>query len=543
MIKNLLGILLALIYSICYSILGPMTKAQNYDFDKSYLVPFLVCFIVCSAVNIFLFNFIPRIRFNKVNKWLSAKFEPVSDTKLLLIVWAGIFVMWIPVYLITFPGVLSYDIISQTDSALGTITNNHHPVLHTWLLRVFLRLGLSVFGAYEYGYGVLSLIQMIILSYSLARLVVLLRKKQVYPIVIVITAVLSALWFENACLSVTMVKDTLHAAFLILFVCHFVQIVSNPYEYQRNRRNLFLFPVIVFFMCAFRNNGFHIYLFCLAGLGLLRINKLKKIKTYIPLLICVLIPIIIFKLYSGPFFKAVEIEQGDVREAFSVPIQQLQRVGTLHWQELTEEQDETLTSYIIKLDWGWLPESHRDYDPFFADPAKSCFYSYNYHKDPTAFWKFYLSTGMQYPGEYIKAFLSNTAGYWYPGYYDYSYVMYDNYPSDKLPQNLERKSVINISTVDNMYRSLCGADIWRKIPGFRLFFVSGFTPWIMLYILILSWKKKGFFTEVLPLYLPLIAQLGIMFLSPMSSFRYSWPFYLILPISFIGIFNLSKERE
>ena len=42
----------------------------------------------------------------------------------------------------------------------------------------------------------------------------------------------------------------------------------------------------------------------------------------------------------------------------------------------------------------------------------------------------------------------------------------------------------------------------------------------------------------------LIAQIGIMMLSPIASFRYSWPFYLLLPLTFIGIWgNKALDRR
>ncbi|MBR3039433.1 MAG: hypothetical protein IKI20_02070 [Lachnospiraceae bacterium] len=34
-----------------------------------------------------------------------------------------------------------------------------------------------------------------------------------------------------------------------------------------------------------------------------------------------------------------------------------------------------------------------------------------------------------------------------------------------------------------------------------------------------------------------------MLLSPMSSFRYSWPFYLLLPVTLIGIFVKENKAE
>ena len=426
--------------------------------------------------------------------------------------------------------------ISQTTSALGEITNNHHPVLHTWLIRVFMRMGEKLFSSYESGIGLLSLLQMIILSYALSRMVMLLKKKAVPILLVIGTAVLSAVWFMNACLSVTMIKDTLHAAFLVLFCCHFVEIATNPSEYIARKRNLVLFPIVSFFMCAFRNNGLHIYLFCFAILLVLRISRFRRVKRYLPLIAVVILPVIMFKIYTGPVFDALGIEPGQVREALSIPIQQLQRVAVKRAGELTPEQTEMMGYYIDDLEWrSWSPG--REYDPFISDPAKSCFISSRYEDDPIAFWKFYLQTGKQFSKEYLVAFLSNTLGYWYPGYYDFSYVMYDNYAPETFPEPLERKSILKSKALEGYYESLCSSDFWRSTWGVRIFFVSGFAPWILIFAVVLSWRKKGFFTMTLPLFLPLIAQYGIMLLSPMSSFRYSWPYYLMLPLTFIAIFT------
>ncbi|MDE5588881.1 MAG: hypothetical protein K2J60_07030 [Acetatifactor sp.] len=429
--------------------------------------------------------------------------------------------------------------ISQVGSALGEITNNHHPVLHTWLIRFFMRLGDALFSGYESGIGLLSLLQMVILSYALARLVFLLRKKKVPILLVMLTALLSALWFMNACLSVTMIKDSLHAAFLVLFACHFTEIATNPSEYSLRKQNLFILPVISFLMCAFRNNGIHIYIFCFAVLFILRIPQIKKAKAYIALTVAILIPVFMFKIYTGPVFAAFDIAQGEVREALSIPIQQLQRIAVRKADELTSEQTERMRYYIDSLEWMESPPER--YSPFIADPAKSCFYSDHYNNDPIAFWKFYLQIGGQFSKEYAVAFLSNTLGFWYPGYYSYSCVEYENYPPEVFAEPLERKSIWNSQILKKYYESVCRSDFWRKTPVLRLFFVPGFTLWFLLYALALAWKKRGFFTKVLPLFLPLIAQYGIMILSPMSSFRYSWPFYLLLPLALIGICGNSES--
>lgn len=539
MTKKLLAVFLALVYTVAYIVVGPMVKAQYFSLEEVRPLSFILCFAICSAVNILILCVIPKkdhYRIRKINERMSKWLEKFDDRLLFFIVWAFIFIMWLPAYLILYPGVLSYDMISQTTSALGEITNNHHPVLHTWLIRIFMRMGEKLFSSYESGIGLLSLLQMIILSYALSRMVMLLKKKAVPILLVIGTAVLSAVWFMNACLSVTMIKDTLHAAFLVLFCCHFVEIATNPSEYIARKRNLVLFPIVSFFMCAFRNNGLHIYLFCFAILLVLRISRFRRVKRYLPLIAVVILPVIMFKIYTGPVFDALDIEPGQVREALSIPIQQLQRVAVKRVGELTPEQTEMMGYYIDDLEWrSWSPG--REYDPFISDPAKSCFISSRYEDDPIAFWKFYLQTGKQFSKEYLVAFLSNTLGYWYPGYYDFSYVMYDNYAPETFPEPLERKSILKSKALEGYYESLCSSDFWRSTWGVRIFFVSGFAPWILIFAVMLSWRKKGFFMMTLPLFLPLIAQYGIMLLSPMSSFRYSWPYYLMLPLTFIAIFT------
>ena len=539
MTKKLLAVFLALVYTVAYIVVGPMVKAQYFSLEEVRPLSFILCFAICSAVNILILCVIPKkdhYRIRKINERMSKWLEKFDDRLLFFIVWAFIFIMWLPAYLILYPGVLSYDMISQTTSALGEITNNHHPVLHTWLIRIFMRMGEKLFSSYESGIGLLSLLQMIILSYALSRMVMLLKKKAVPILLVIGTAVLSAVWFMNACLSVTMIKDTLHAAFLVLFCCHFVEIATNPSEYIARKRNLVLFPIVSFFMCAFRNNGLHIYLFCFAILLVLRISRFRRVKRYLPLIAVVILPVIMFKIYTGPVFDALGIEPGQVREALSIPIQQLQRVAVKRAGELTPEQTEMMGYYIDDLEWrSWSPG--REYDPFISDPAKSCFISSRYEDDPIAFWKFYLQTGKQFSKEYLVAFLSNTLGYWYPGYYDFSYVMYDNYAPETFPEPLERKSILKSKALEGYYESLCSSDSWRSTWGVRIFFVSGFAPWILIFAVVLSWRKKGFFMMTLPLFLPLIAQYGIMLLSPMSSFRYSWPYYLMLPLTFIAIFT------
>lgn len=542
--KRIMAVVLALFYSIAVVIAGPMAKAQDFAFRSRDILPLVLCFVFFSTVNLMIIRFFPGWYKALENDRIRRGWDRLGEKKGFLCLWGLIFLLWLPAWLILFPGVLSYDILSQVGMALGTISNNHHPVLHTWLLRVFMRLGAALMGSYESGLGVLSLLQMILLSYALTRLTMLLKDRGVPILCVILTGVLSGVWFLNACLAVTMVKDTLHAAFLVLFVCHFVEIATQPAGYLSKKSHFLTFPAVSFLMCAFRNNGIYIYVFCFAALLLLRLTSRKRAGKYWKLILMIFLPFVLFRLYSGPVFTALGIEQGQVREALSIPIQQMQRVAVNHEAELTNAQVEQLDYYIDNLKW-LDPENGRAYDPFISDPAKSCFYSDHYKENPVAFWRFYGELGLQFSREYVEAFLSNTLGYWYPGFYEYSYVMYENYPTEWFETTagvtLERRGVPGFGLLKHLLQALCEEEGLRRVPLLRVFFVPGFALWILLGAMSLAWRKKGYFTETLPMFLPLIAQFGIMILSPMSSFRYSWPFYLMLPLVWLGLGETANE--
>ena len=79
--------------------------------------------------------------------------------------WAVIFVAWIPVFLAYYPAIMSYDCHRQFQEAIrGYIWfNSHHPLVHTFVIRMFLLLGEKI-GSYEVGMALFSLLQMSILS-------------------------------------------------------------------------------------------------------------------------------------------------------------------------------------------------------------------------------------------------------------------------------------------------------------------------------------------------------------------------------------------
>ncbi|MBO6007119.1 MAG: hypothetical protein J6P78_00975, partial [Lachnospiraceae bacterium] len=117
---------LALLYSVFYTVIGPMILSQNISADGSMIIPFIVCFIICFLfIRILLFLKDKLCIFDKrsrITSWL----DKIGNRRLFFVVWIFIFLSWVPVFLITFPGIISYDMISQLDSAANVISSNHH---------------------------------------------------------------------------------------------------------------------------------------------------------------------------------------------------------------------------------------------------------------------------------------------------------------------------------------------------------------------------------------------------------------------------------
>ena len=157
MSKIICAIIFAFLYSITYIVLGPMAKTQNFNFSSSQIVPFLLCFGICTIINSVIFVTFPKWRFDIKSEKILRALDKFGDRKLFVCIWIFIFISWIPAFLTLYPGVLSYDMISQTTSALRTITDNHHPVLHTGLIRIFMNFGNKYLSSYENGLGLLSL--------------------------------------------------------------------------------------------------------------------------------------------------------------------------------------------------------------------------------------------------------------------------------------------------------------------------------------------------------------------------------------------------
>ena len=167
------------------------------------------------AISLLISLFITPIIYLLINKvgesWKKDAKSTISvkDEKLVFFIsFLGIFLLWFPTFLAFYPAIMSYDFNVQYISARSGQYTTHHPLIHTFLIRLFLLLG-DFWGSVEIGMAIFSLIQMLILTSVLAascKRIAILSSSKTFGFV---AAAFFSLFPVHSILSICIKKDVL----------------------------------------------------------------------------------------------------------------------------------------------------------------------------------------------------------------------------------------------------------------------------------------------------------------------------------------------
>lgn len=479
-------------------------------------------------------EFLFGLRIERANDKL---FKP--NLKFFLIIWAIIFACWIPVFLASYPGVYCYDAPYQMAqiTQFGQL-NAHHPILHTLYLYGTMTLGNIIFGSYTAGMAIYSITQMLMLSAAFAFAIYYMTKLKVPVFINVLTIIYFALVPTNGILSVSATKDVLFAAIVLLLVLFIIDLVKDKEKFFGSFFLMTRFVVIVMLMMFMRNNGFYALLFFIPFF--IWFGKKHWIKSVAICAICVAANF----LYTGPLYSVANVQKGDIREAFSIPTQQIARAVKYNSDKLTDEE------LAIVGELFDTPNIGDRYYPRTADFTKGVFNTELFKSDMGKYLKVYFSIGFKSPGEYTNAFLTNSIGSWYPdmNYPDQtSYHPYLAWKNSEAPEFgdqvdkyilIERQSLIPF--LDNIYGKIVGMKLQNNTPVISMVFSPGFGFWLLvLFTAICIYFKKYRYL------LPIVILFGLwvtVILSPVALLRYSYPIMVCTPILIGLVFRLVRDK-
>ncbi len=287
---------------------------------------------------------------------------------------------------------------------------------------------------------------------------------------------------------------------------------------EKKRSTLLMFFFSGVMMCLLRSNGWYGFLLCLP---FLLFYYRKNAGTMFPAVLGILLTACIIRY---PVLNALHVTPPDFVESLSIPTQQIASV-LAHDRTIDKEQLYLLeqvidTSYVKDL-----------YNPTFADNMKELVRAGNpdylsAHKGD--FFKLWLSLGLAYPGDYMKAYINQTYGYWYP---DSFYPVADGEGISATSLGVSHTPLIGGPLI------IKGKEISLKLGGmlpiYSLLWSMGIAFWFLLFCIGNAFARNE--KAKLICYLPSFALfLTVMIATPVATdFRYvyfmvfSVPFYLM----------------
>ena len=441
--------------------------------------------------------------------------------------------VWFTGLLACYPGIYSYDSAFQMRFyEVGPMTA-HHPILHTYMLGWCVDIGRALFNSPEVGVFIYSILQMLLMAFMFTYMISKLKGKM--PNFLRILVVLGCAFIPyNVMLSFSVTKDVIFAGLMVVVLIRTYEMILDLKNFYKNKKSVISYFLLVFLMCAMRNNG--IYSFLVLGVLLIIIGKESRIKS----IILVLGIVALWVTYTGPFYKLLNISPGLEAEALSVPMQQIARVMKYAPEEITKEEFQEAEKFVSAYD---------RYIPRISDNVKDYFDNEYYVAHKEEFFKIWLKIGIENPGTYLDAWASLTVGYWYtgmqypdPGTY-INYLDFYNRDMSSAPnadEYLVIKKTSYIPWLSNYYENFAAHVPEQKIPLYGLIFSPGVMFFILLFcILYVIYKKE--YKNLIPMGL-LVGLWLTLLLSPAVLFRYAYPLCISMPFVLSIALN-SKNKK
>lgn len=441
---------------------------------------------------------------------------------------------WIPVWLASYPGFFCYDVGTQYTSIVNGVIDRHHPVIHTWLIGLFLSVSERLTRSANPGIALLTVCQLLFLAAVFSYALQYMKRCNARPGVLfgglLIYSFLPTIQIYVSCTA----KDLIYSGLLLLMILKMIQLWREDDVYWKTWKHRIDFGVVLFLAMAFRNNA--IYIVCFFAMLALALLKRRR-KLFFTM---VGITVFLYLVYNGPFMDAMGIGGGSVQEMLSVPIQQLGRVYIKETDTYDEDDLELLFETIPKEWWDC-------YQPKCADAVKGGMDKDAFQKNKGKLLRLWIETGIKKPGIYLDAFFLLTVDSWCPNSVLDGYVGY-LYPRETIQSSYFVAQVEIPGEKDSKIQELYNriVDIgyrisFQKIPLISMLFSVGAMLWFYLFALVYAiYQKKRYFWA--PLLLVGISY-GTHLFGPMVLVRYHLILFFVVPLCIWILFDGKKPAD
>ncbi len=446
---------------------------------------------------------------------------------------AVLVLMWLPALLSIFPGAFNYDACDEwRQVASGNITA-HHPVLHVLMSGGLVEGFYTLTGSYNVGIAVYTILQMVLLANAFAVAVTFMGDCGVAPGFQIFALLFWGLSPVIQLFSVSVTKDTLFTAAEMLFFIYVMCFYCRRGQFFSRKRYLWGFGVSAILTMILRNNGLYVVLIVCAVMAVSCIRSKERLCRKIPVMMAGVL--VVYGIYTGPFYSALHVTPGGVQEMLSVPIQQMARVYRYDYDSLEQEDLELLYKVLPK-------ENLEAYRATVSDFVKSGFNKDGFSENRSAFVKLWAKWLVEHPLTYVNSFLVGTVDFWYwgsvvDGYRDvYGKSSFFDYQVDE-----PGTEVVLLQGLHDFYEYLSHEKEAQKIPFIFLLLSPGWYFTVTLIVAGYLWCYKKY-TFMVPMLILALSFLTVL-LGPIALVRYVLIFYFLFPMLMAILFSHGKFVE
>lgn len=473
----------------------------------------------------------------KDNKYLDFIFNRHPNLCITLI----LLVIWLPIIILFFPGVFSYDGFTQLKQIFGeyqafhinvinpdVALNNHHPVFSTLLIGLFYRIG-EWLHFVDLGIYLYVLVQLASLIYVLLYSFKLMRKMKIANVIQLVVLLVYLFCPLFLIFALNVLKDVNFSILMFYYILLLIEILIDK-EVLKKKSYLLKLIVVIFLITMFRNNGIYTILLSFPFLMIFFKEYRKRI------LVCLVIPIALYMIVNKMVYPMLQISKGSIKEMLSIPFQQTAR--TLYEGKKYESKDLEIIDQILDVD-----VISKKYNPTLSDPVKNTFNKESSTSMLLDYFKVWFKYLWKYPDTYVEATLNNCFAYLYPN--KMNIVGYFKYP-DNYWEREDRANMEHVNDFQKQRNIMEDASrLLLKAPATGTLLSAGFASWMLLTFGLYTLYSRD--KRFIIVYFALLSILLVCIAAPYFAIRYMLSIVYSLPILMIlSIYlarNNKKEKE
>ncbi|MBB3907743.1 DUF6020 family protein [Anoxybacteroides rupiense] len=507
-----------IVFTLLFSFLALLSMKGEQDFLLAYSFKtrayvYIGTFFFLSSLVLWIIFSSLKIEVKPADHLASSKWSLFKYAVPSIILWGGY-------ALAIFPAAMTFDSVDQWHQAHTGHFSNWHPLMYTLFIMGLTKIWDSP--------AIVALSQIIIISLIFGYCMAQFEKAGIRRFWLWIVSILFAINPINGIYSITIWKDILYSAFILLFSTTIFHLVITNGKWLNSKKSTWIFFLAAFGVVFFRHNGFPVFLVMLIVLLMVFRRQWK------PLILSGGSIIAFYLIFTGPVFHYLKVAPSDPNEVLSIPTQQIARVIE-QGGKLTEEQAQYLNQILP------LPLWKQYYHPYITNRIK---FSKEYNR--SAIFPDHLSTYMrtwleicaQNPKIAKEAFLKQTSLVWQMNEpqdgHTYTFVT-NVWPHNR--DGLKSQVIVKpLTEFITQYLKTSDTDlkpfIWR--PANYMFLIVLFT---FITALRNDWKAW-----LVPF--ALFLNIGSIFIAlPAQDFRYLYANTLVFYLSVLFMFIRYKDKE